>query len=173
MGLAGAGAARAATRRVVAVEPSVAVGVQHSAATLRRRKVLSRTWAIVVVAWSLLRTLIVWAALGEYGINPWIYLSIDLASAVVDAYTTPRMVLAFIDNQYKTAAKWLLISAVAFVIPDLYIFLGTRTMPMRVIVIILSIIAITTLVAVISVVRKVVAGRREIEHLVDEVLEGS
>src|SRR3954463_10411670 len=111
MGLAGAGAARATTRRVLAMEPSVAVGVQHSAATLRRRKVLSRTWAIVVVTWSLLRTLIVWAALGEYGINPWIYLSIDLACAVVDAYTTPRMVLAFIDNQYKTAAKWLLISA--------------------------------------------------------------
>ena len=151
----------------------MAVDLQHSAATLRRRKVLSRTWGIVVVSWSLLRTLIVWAALGEYGINPWIYLSIDLVMALVDAYTTPRMVLAFIDDQYKTAAKWLLVSAAAFVIPDLYIFFGTRTMPMRVIVIILSIITITTTVAVVGIVRKVVAGRRDIAHLVDEVLEGS
>ncbi|MEO5902127.1 MAG: hypothetical protein ABIR68_18620, partial [Ilumatobacteraceae bacterium] len=65
----------------------MAVDVQHSAETLRRRKMLSRTWGTVVVVWSLIRTLIVWAALGEYGINPWAYLAIDLVTAVVDAFT--------------------------------------------------------------------------------------
>ncbi len=124
------------------VDPAV-VAVQHSAETLRRRKVLSRTWGAVVVAWSLARTLIVWAALGDYGLNPWIYLTIDLASAFVDAFTTPRMVLAFIDNQYRQAAKWLLASAFAFIIPDLYLFLGTRTLPKRVIFIVVAIISAT------------------------------
>ncbi len=151
----------------------MAVDVQHSAATLRRRKVLSRTWGAVVVAWSLVRTLIVWAALGDYGINPWAYLGIDLASALVDAFTTPRMVLAFIDNQYRAAAKWLMISAAAFVVPDLYIFLGTRTLPWRVVFIILAIILVTATVATVSVVRKVLVGRREREALVEEILHGS
>src|SRR3954468_24584352 len=109
------------------------VAAQHSAETLRRRKVLSRTWAAIVVVWSLVRTLIVWAALGDYGINPWAYLGIDLVSALVDAFTTPRMVLAFLDDRHKRAGKWLLASALAFVVPDLYIFLGTRTLPRRVI----------------------------------------
>ena len=54
----------------------------HDPATLARRKLLSRTWAGVVVGWSLIRTLIVWAAVGDYGLNPWIYLAIDLASAM-------------------------------------------------------------------------------------------
>jgi len=157
---------------VTGVDPAV-VAVQHSAATLRRRKVLSRTWGAVVVAWSLARTLIVWAALGDYGLNPWIYLTIDLASAFVDAFTTPRMVLAFIDNQYRQAAKWLLASALAFIVPDLYLFFGTRTLPKRVIFIIVAIICATTSVAVISVARKVVKGRRERERLVQEVLRGS
>lgn len=145
----------------------------HSAETLRRRKVLSRTWGTFVVAWSVVRTLIVWAALGAYGINPWIYLGIDLASAVVDAFTTPRMVLAFIDDRYRLAAKWLLVSALAFVVPDLYIFLGTKTLPKRIIVIICMIILLTTTVAVVTIVRKVRSGRRAREEAVQEVFRGS
>ena len=151
----------------------MAVGLQHSAETLRRRKVLSRTWGAVVVSWSLVRTLIVWAALGGYGINPWLYLLIDLLSAVVDAATTPRMVLAFIDDRFKVAAKWLLVSAIAFVVPDLYIFLGTRTLPRRIIVVICLIILLTTTVAVISIVRKVSAGRRARAEVLEEILRGT
>ena len=147
--------------------------VEHSAATLRRRKVLSRTWGVIVVTWSLVRALVVWAALSEYGINPIVYLLIDLASAFVDAFTTPRMVLAFIDSQYRSAAKWLLISAGAFIVPDLYLFIGTRYLPKRVIVVILAIITVTLTVAIVSVVRKVAAGRRERARLLAEMLDGS
>ncbi|MEY4339220.1 MAG: hypothetical protein RLZ14_1070 [Actinomycetota bacterium] len=132
---------------------------QHDTATLARRRMLSRTWAAVVVAWSLIRTLIVWAAVGDYGLNPWIYLAIDLASASVDAVTTPRMVLSFIDNHYRAALKWATISLVVFIIPDLYIFLGTRELPRRVIVVVLLIIVATLVVGVVGVVRKVQAGR--------------
>jgi hypothetical protein len=131
----------------------------HSAATLRRRRMLSRTWGVCVVSWSLLRTLIVWAALGSYGIDPWLYLAIDLASAGVDAVTTPRMVMAFVDDRYREAGRWLACSAAAFVVPDLYIFLGTRTMPRRVVLAICLAITLTTTVAVVGVTRKVLAGR--------------
>jgi hypothetical protein len=145
----------------------------HSAETLRRRKVLSRTWGTFVVAWSIIRTLIVWAALGDYGINPWMYLGIDLVSAFVDAVTTPRMVLAFIDDRFKVAAKWLLVSALAFVIPDLYIFLGTNTLPKRIIVVICLIILLTTTVAAVSIFRRVMAGRRARAMAIEAVLRGS
>jgi len=128
-------------------------------ATLLRRRRLTRLWAGMVVGWSLLRTLLVWAAVGDYGLNPWIYLGIDLVSATVDAITTPRMVLSFIDDKHRHAARWALLSLVAFVIPDLYIFLGTRTLPRNVVIIVLSIIALTFAIAVTTVVRKVRAGR--------------
>lgn len=89
----------------------------HDAETLQRRKRLSRTWAGIVVVWSLIRTVIVWAAVGDYGLNPWIYLSLDLSSAIVDVLTTPRMVLSFIDDHFKQAIKWAFISLVAFIVP--------------------------------------------------------
>ncbi len=133
----------------------------HDPETLQRRKRLSRTWAGIVVAWSLIRTLIVWAAVGEYGLNPWIYLALDLASAIIDAFSTPRMVLSFIDDHHRQAVKWAFISLVVFIIPDLYIFLGTRTLPKRIIVVVCLIIALTLTIGVIGVVRKIRKGRNE------------
>jgi hypothetical protein len=133
----------------------------HDAETLQRRKRLSRTWAGIVVVWSLIRTGIVWAAVGDYGLNPWIYLSLDLSSAIVDAFTTPRMVLSFIDDHFKQAIKWAFISLVAFIVPDLYIFLGTRTLPTRIIVVVCLIIGLTLTIGVIGVVRRIRRGRNE------------
>lgn len=133
----------------------------HDPETLQRRRRLSRTWAIIVVAWSLIRTVIVWAAVGDYGLNPWIYLALDLGSAVIDALSTPRMVLSFIDDHWRKAVEWALISLVVFIIPDLYIFLGTRTLPKRIIVVVCLIIALTLTIGVIGVVRKIRKGRNE------------
>ena len=112
-----------------------------------------------MVGWSIIRTLIVWAAVGDYGLNPWIYLAIDLASACIDAITTPRMVLSFIDDHHRKAVKWAAISLVAFIVPDAYIFWGTRTLPTKLIVLIVGIISATLSGGVIGVVRKIRSGR--------------
>ncbi len=131
----------------------------HDPATQQRRRRLSYTWAGIVVVWSFIRTVIVWAAVGDYGLNPWIYLTLDLAAAIVDALSTPRMVLYFIDDHLRKAIKWALISLVVFIIPDLYIFLGTRTLPRRIIVVICAIIGLTLTIGVLGVRRKIKKGR--------------
>ena len=135
--------------------------IQHSAETLRKRQLYSRLWAGVVILWSVTRTVIIWAALGQYGFNPWAYLLVDLFCSTIDAYTTPRMVLSFIDDQYYTAAKWATISIVAFIAPDIYIFEGTRRLPKKVIVVLCLVIAAMLVVAVVTVVRKIRKGRAE------------
>ena len=135
--------------------------IQHSAETLRKRQVLSRVWASIVILWAVVRTIVIWAALGDYGFNPWIYLSIDLVCATTDAITTPRMVLYFIDDNYRLAIRWGAISLAAFVIPDIYIFVGTRTLPTRIIVVLCAIILAMTALAVVSIVRKVRKGRAQ------------
>lgn len=141
--------------------------VEHSAARLRKRQLLSRVWAAMVIAWSLIRTVIIWAALGSYGFNPWIYLGIDLACSSVDAYTTPKMVLHFIDDHYRPALRWGVFSLVAYIAPDVYIFEGTRTLPTRVILILCLVIAAMLTIAVATVVHKVRVGRAiraKVEH---------
>jgi hypothetical protein len=120
---------------------------------------LSRVWAGVVIAWSVIRTIIIWAALGDYGFNPWIYLGLDLVCSTIDAITTPRMVLRFIDDRYKSAIKWGVVSLVAYVVPDIYIFADTRTLPKKVIVILCAVILTMFGLAVMTIVRKVRKGR--------------
>ena len=146
--------------------------IQHSAETMRKRQMLSRAWAAVVIVWAVVRTIVIWAALGDYGFNPWIYLAIDLVCATIDAITTPRMVLFFIDENYRFAIRWGIISLVAFVIPDIYIFVGTRTLPTRVIVVLCGVIVAMTSLAVISIVRKIRKGRAERAILEAAVLHG-
>ena len=146
--------------------------IQHSAETMRKRQMLSRAWAAVVILWAVVRTIVIWAALGDYGFNPWIYLAIDLVCATTDAITTPRMVLYFIDDNYRFAIRWGIISLVAFVIPDIYIFVGTRTLPTRVIVVLCGVIVAMTSLAVISIVRKIRKGRAERAILEAAVLHG-
>ncbi len=136
--------------------------VVHDAETQRKRKSVSRAWAIAVMTWAFLRTLIVWAALGDYGLNPWIYLVVDLCCAGIDAITTPRMVLDFIDGHYWSAVGWAVVSMVAFLTPDAYIFLGTRSLPVKLVIIVATVIGITMSAAVISVLRKIRAGRSEL-----------
>ena len=133
--------------------------LHHDTATIRRRRRLSNTWALFVIGWSIIRTLIVWAAVGDYGLNPWLYLVLDLVSASIDAFSTPRMVIRFVDDQYRKALQWALVSLAAFVMPDIYIFAGTRTLPRKLIAIIVAVITVTLLAAVIAVLRKVRKGR--------------
>jgi hypothetical protein len=135
--------------------------LNHSPATLLRRRRLSNTWAGFVVSWSFIRTLLVWAAVGDYGLNPWIYLAIDLSCSIVDAITTPRMVLNFIDERYRSALWWGLIALAVFIIPDLYIFLCTRTLPTKLIVLICTIIGATLTIGIAGVIRKIHRGRTE------------
>jgi hypothetical protein len=133
--------------------------IEHTAETLRKRQLLTRVWAIFVIAWSVVRTVIIWAALGDYGFNPWIYLAIDLVCSTLDAITTPKMVLCFIDDRYRSAIKWGVVSLIAYLVPDIYIFAGTRTLPKKVIVILCLVIVAMFSLATVTVVRKVRIGR--------------
>lgn len=143
----------------------MAVGAGLTAEQTQRRRMLSRAWALLVIGWAFGRTLVVWAAVGDYGINPWWYLTIDLLCATLDAFTTPKTVLALIDAKHKNAALWGIASLVAFVVPDIYIFLATDKLPKSIIVIVCAVIVATLTFTIIGVRRKVVAGRaaREIE----------
>jgi hypothetical protein len=133
--------------------------IQHSAETLRKRTMLTRAWAALVIVWSVVRTIIIWAALGSYGFNPWIYLCLDLVCSAIDAYTTPKMVLRFIDDRYRSAVKWGVPTLVGYIVPDIYIFEGTRTLPLKVVVVLCTVIVAMLALAVTAIVRKVRIGR--------------
>ena len=48
---------------------------------IRSLGMFGRAWAIGIVAFSAARALIAWPTLGEYGVNPWWFLLIDIVTA--------------------------------------------------------------------------------------------
>ena len=125
----------------------------------RLRVVLESTWVVGVLVYGLARTVVVWGALGDYGVNPWIYGAIDLFSSVPYAIGTARVVTGCLDRDWARVRRWGLIAAVAFIAPDLYILAAGHGMPAIVYVVLGTWLLVAALLAGRSVAVKLRAER--------------
>ncbi|MGA0894761.1 MAG: hypothetical protein ACO3S5_09045 [Ilumatobacteraceae bacterium] len=132
---------------------------------LRRRRVLSRGWAIAAIAWSLVRTVLAWVLLGDYGLNPWAYLCVDLSTSIVLGQSMPRMVVGFVDGRRRTAMRWGVLTAIAYAIPDVYLFTSTERIPPVTVGVLVFVIATGLTTTGISVGRRIRSARAGVIQL--------
>lgn len=114
----------------------------------QRRAALTRIWLAAVVAWSLVRLWIVRRMLGRYGVNAWVYGAVDLALAWPYAMASARLVTSLVDRQIAAARKWAAVTAVTFIVPDVYLVLSGHRKPH---VVSLTIVVVATAMALASV----------------------
>lgn len=93
-----------------------------------RRKGI-RIWLILVLIWSLARSIVVTRFFEQYGLNPALYFVIDFLSSIPYAYASAQTLLAFIDKQRNRALAWGLLTVVTFYLPDLYIVFAAKHVP--------------------------------------------
>ena len=124
------------------------------------RRLVERLWVILVIAYGAGRAIVVWKALGQYGVNPWIYLALDVTSSWPYAVATARLVTSVIDREFSRAKSWGGLAAITFLIPDLYILAVARDVPTEVYVIIIAIISLLALLAMLSLFIKIRNRRR-------------
>lgn len=125
-----------------------------------KRRLLERLWVIVVILYGAGRAFVVWKALGKYGVNPWLYLALDIASSWPYGVATARLVTSVIDREFSRARTWGVVAAITFLLPDLYILAVARHVPTEVYIIFISIISLLALLAIASLVSKVRNGRK-------------
>lgn len=125
-----------------------------------KRRLLERLWVIVVILYGAGRAFVVWKALGKYGVNPWLYLALDISSSWPYGVATARVVTSVIDRDFSRARTWGVIAAITFLLPDLYILAAARHVPTEVYVIFISIISLLALLAIISLFIKIRNGRK-------------
>jgi len=65
-----------------------------------RDKRAQRTWLALVLAWVVIRTLVIRDVFGGYGVNPWVYFLIDLCSAIPYGILSGRAVVNFLDKNW-------------------------------------------------------------------------
>lgn len=92
---------------------------------------LGRAWIVGVFAYAVVRALIVWPTLGDYGVNPWAFLVIDVGTAWPYAYGQVRVVNEARAQNWGGTQLWALIAALSFVAPYAYLAgAGSGEMPL-------------------------------------------
>jgi hypothetical protein len=86
-------------------------------------------WIFLVLAWAVIRTIAVKNLFSSYGINPWIYLSIDLISSLPYAHYSANLVISYLDKRWEKTSQNFLLTSIFFYIPDIYIFTAANRIP--------------------------------------------
>lgn len=136
----------------------------------RRRLVFERLWVLVTLGYGIARALVVGATLSDYGVDPWLYLAIDLATSIPLGIATARLVCALVDRDLARARRWTLVALAMNFAPDVFVLVVGRDMPAIVYVVLGAVAVVSLTFAVRSIRARVRAARAAGERCDDELL---
>lgn len=119
-----------------------------------------RTWIFLVLTWAIIRTIVVKDFFSEYGIHPWIYLSIDLLSSIPYAHYSANLVISYLDKNWVTTRKNFFFTAIFFYIPDIYIFTAANRIPKQLLTAFVISVLIFSAIAGYGILKKIKDGHR-------------
>lgn len=94
-----------------------------------RDKRAQRTWLALVLAWVVIRTVVIKDVFGGYGVSAWIYFLVDLGSAVPYAIFSGRAVINFLDKNWISFRKNGFFALFFFYLPDVYVLTTAYEIP--------------------------------------------
>ena len=94
-----------------------------------RDKRAQHTWLALVLAWVVIRTLVIRDVFGAYGVNPWIYFLIDLCSAIPYGILSGRAVVNFLDKNWVSFRRNSFFTLFFFYMPDMYVLSTAEELP--------------------------------------------
>ncbi|HVI69366.1 MAG TPA: hypothetical protein VM581_02815 [Magnetospirillaceae bacterium] len=112
----------------------------------------------ITLAYSVLRFLLVGASLTSYGINPWIFLALDIITAATYVIGVEKLIAALIKKGKYPLSKtivWGVVAAISFAIPYLYLLTGGQSLPMSFLLGLGFIVLLLLIGAIFSIVRQV------------------
>ena len=125
---------------------------------------MKRAWIVVVLLWSLLRSFIVGHTLHRYGVDPWAYFVVDLASALPYAAASSKLVDALAKRDGPRTRQFAFAALAAFVAPDIYLILAAKHMPrsayliLGIVIVLLAVLALWGIVCGATQRREARAG---------------
>ena len=93
-----------------------------------RRKGI-RVWFMVVLGWSIARSIAVSHVFHKYGLNTRVYFVIDFLSSIPYAYASAQSLLTFIDKKRVQTFWWGTSAVISFYAPDVYIVYISKEVP--------------------------------------------
>jgi hypothetical protein len=96
---------------------------------MAKQVTLKRAWLVSVLAYSLIRTFIIWKVFQKYGVNQYVYLVIDLICAFFFANFSTKVVLEAHQTHYRKLLRNLFFTLIFNFIPDMYVLLTAKEVP--------------------------------------------
>ena len=127
----------------------------------KRQTFWERIWASTIVLYTFGATFVVWKALHKYGVNPYIFFVIDLITSWFYGLASARLVVAVIKKRWSETQKWGWLSALNFMLPQVYILVSANHVPKDVYIIIFSVIGVMIAFAVIGIASQIRTARKE------------
>jgi hypothetical protein len=113
-----------------------------------RDKNAQRSWVALVIAWAIIRSIVIRDVFGNYGVNGWSYFAVDLCSGIPYAIYSGRAVINFLDKDWLSTRKNGLLALIFFYIPDLYVLIFAKQVPFSLLIGFLISIAVFTSFAI-------------------------
>ena len=85
---------------------------------------LGRTWVAGVVAYAVARAVVVWPTLGDKGVNPWVFLVIDVGTAWPYAVGQVHIIKGIRAGEWSRVQRWTLVTLASFLAPYVYVFVA-------------------------------------------------
>ena len=123
-----------------------------------RDKNAQRSWIALVIAWAIIRAVVIKDVFGGYGINGWSYFAVDLCSGIPYAIYSGKAVINFLDKDWVAIRKNGFLSLIFFYIPDIYVLIFARQVPTSLLIGFLISIAVFTIFAIWGLRRDVEKG---------------
>ena len=127
----------------------------------RRQTFWERLWASTIVLYTFGATFVVWKALHKYGVNHYIFFVVDLITSWFYGLASARLVVALLHKRWSETQKWGWLSALNFMLPQIYILVSARHVPRDVYIIIYSVIGVMVAFAIVGVATQLRAARKE------------
>lgn len=127
----------------------------------KRQTFWERIWASTIILYTFVATFVVWKALHKYGVNPYLFFVIDLITSWFYGLASARLVVAVIHKRWSETQKWGWLSALNFMLPQLYILVSAHKVPRDVYLIIYSVIGVLIAFAVVGIVSQIRVARKD------------
>ena len=127
----------------------------------KRQTFWERLWASTIVLYTFAATFVVWKALHKYGVNPCIFFVIDLITSWFYGLASARLVVAIIHKRWSETQKWGWLSALNFMLPQIYILVSANHVPRDVYIIIYSVIGVMVAFALVGIASQLRVARKE------------
>jgi len=137
-----------------------------------RRRKLELSWVIGVLVFVIVRFIVAYSALSDYGLTVWIFGFLDIATAVPYAVGTARLVTSLVDKNVQAAARWGIIACVSFLAPYAWVAWAGRDgeFPSAVYIAIVVLVVCLGANAVVGILRRVRAARVDSVASVDHAV---